>query len=162
MNIICLVIHREAGQHLPCTKLWNRIISDDFNLDGSVCGAGPYNIYLLLQGMINVTTYPMPVYIGYIVNAYSAYNQFTNPVTDIFNEPYASRTKFIVHRNAYFSQINNQLTTSIPDLITPDFFQGLSLHPNILLSEHALNNNSISAWHTYKPLLFFTEAKILM
>ncbi len=54
--------------------------SQDFNLIGSACGAGPYDIYLLMQGMINVTTYPMPVYLGYIANAYTAYDQFTNPV----------------------------------------------------------------------------------
>ena len=54
--------------------------SEDFDLIGSACGAGPYNIYLLMEGMINVATYPMPVYLGYIVNAYTSYDQFTNPV----------------------------------------------------------------------------------
>ena len=93
---------------------------------GSACGAGPYNIYLLMQGMINVTTYPMPVYLGYIVNAYTSYNQFTNPVTDIFNEPYASRISSLYNGLLTSSEINNQLTTSIPDLINPDFLAGFA------------------------------------
>ncbi len=93
--------------------------SSDFDLIGSACGAGPYNIYLLLQDMINVTTYPMPVYLGYIVNAYTAYNQFTNPVTDILNEPYATRISSLYTGILTSGQINNQLTTTISDLINP-------------------------------------------
>jgi pimeloyl-ACP methyl ester carboxylesterase len=127
--------------------------SDDFDLVGSACGAGPYNIYLLMQGMINVTTYPMPVYLGYIVNAYTSYDQFTNPVTDIFNEPYASRISSLYTGLLTSSEINAQLTTSIPDLITADFLEGFSSAPEYASVRLALDNNSISAWHTYKPLL---------
>ena len=132
--------------------------SDDFNLSGSACGAGPYNIYLLMQGMINVTTYPMPVYLGYIANAYTAYNQFTNPVTDIFNEPYASRISSLYTGLLTSSEINNQLTPSIPGLIKPDFLSGFESAPEYSSVRDALNNNSISAWHSYKPLLLLHGA----
>ena len=113
--------------------------SEDFDLIGSACGAGPYNIYLLMQGMINVTTYPMPVYLGYIVNAYTAYNQFTNPVTDIFNEPYASRISSLYTGLLTSSEINDQLTTSIPDLINPDFLAGFESAPEYSSVRDALN-----------------------
>lgn len=108
--------------------------------------------------MINVTTYPMPVYIGYIVNAYTSYDQFTNPVTDIFNEPYASRISSLYTGLHTSSEINAQLTTSIPDLITPDFLEGFSSAPEYASVRQALDNNSISAWHTYKPLLLLHGA----
>ena len=127
--------------------------STDFDLIGSACGAGPYSIYLLMQGMINVTTYPMPVYLGYIVNAYSAYNQVTNPVTDIFNEPYASRISTLYKGLLTSDEINNQLTTSIPDLVKADFLAGFESASAYSTVREALNNNSVSAWHTYKPLL---------
>ncbi|MBK7712846.1 MAG: alpha/beta fold hydrolase [Bacteroidales bacterium] len=127
--------------------------SSDFDLIGSACGAGPYNIYLLLQDMINVTTYPMPVYLGYIVNAYTAYNQFTNPVTDILNEPYATRISSLYTGILTSGQINNQLTTTISDLINPGFLAGFESDPAYSSVRNALGNNSIAAWHTYKPLL---------
>jgi pimeloyl-ACP methyl ester carboxylesterase len=127
--------------------------STDFDLIGSACGAGPYNIYLLMQGMLNVTTYPMPVYLGYIVNAYTAYDQFTNTVTDIFNEPYASRISSLYNGLLTSTEINNQLTTSIPDLIRSDFLAGFETAPAYSSVREALNNNSVPAWHTYKPLL---------
>jgi hypothetical protein len=127
--------------------------SSDFNLKGSACGAGPYNIYLLLQNMVNVTTYPMPVYICYIVNAYKSYNQFTNPVTDILNEPYASKLGSLYTGLLSSDQINNQLTTSISGLITADFLSGFAASSKYATLRDGLNNNSVTAWHSYKPLL---------
>ena len=150
-----MAIHREDGPRLPCIKHWNSITASDFDLIGSACGAGPYNIYLLMQGMLNASTYPMPVYLGYIVNAYTAYNQFTNPVTDIFNQPYASRISSLYTPDMLTSsEINSQLTTSIPDLINPDFLAGFETAAAQYSSVRAaLTNNSIRAWHSYKPLL---------
>jgi pimeloyl-ACP methyl ester carboxylesterase len=127
--------------------------SSDFNLIGSACGAGPYDIHQLLHEMINVTTYPMPVYLGFIVNAYTAYDQFTNPVTDLFNEPYASRISSLYTGVLTSSEINGQLTTSIPDLITPAFLSGFETDPSYASVRTALDDNSIQPWHTYKPLL---------
>jgi len=127
--------------------------STDFFLKGSACGAGPYNIYLLFQDMVNVTDYPMPVYLGYILNAYTSYSQFTNPVSDIFKEPYASRVSSLYTGILTSDQINSQLTTSIADLITADFLNGFLTSDKYSSVREAFNNNSISAWHSYKPLL---------
>jgi len=127
--------------------------SSDFNLHGSACGAGPYNIFLLMQSILNVASYPMPVYLGYILNAYTSYNQFTNPVSDIFNEPYASRLTSLYTGFLSSDQINGQLTTSIPGLITPDFLSGFATSPKYTSVRNALNNNSITGWHSLKPLL---------
>jgi hypothetical protein len=127
--------------------------STDFYLKGSACGAGPYNIFLLFQNMVNVTDYPMPVYLGYILNAYTSYNQFTNPVSDIFNEPYASRVSSLYTGMLTSDQINSQLITSIAGLITADFLAGYTALEKYASVRAALNNNSISAWHSFKPLL---------
>jgi pimeloyl-ACP methyl ester carboxylesterase len=125
---------------------------NDFNLKGSACGAGPYNIFLLLQNMFTAPTYDMPVYLAYIVNAYTSYHQFTNPVTDIFNEPYASKLGTLFTGFLSSGQINSQLTTSITGLITPEFLSGFATSARYASVREALNNNSITAWHSYKPL----------
>ena len=126
--------------------------SDEFSLKGSVCGAGPYDIKFLFQSMLNVTTYPMPVYLGYIVNAYSVYNQFSNPVTDILNEPYATRLKSLYTGLLDFDHINNQLTTSVSGLITADFLSGFASSSKYSSVRDAMTKNSIVPWHTLKPL----------
>jgi pimeloyl-ACP methyl ester carboxylesterase len=128
--------------------------STDFNLKGSACGAGPYNIFLLMQGMMGATAYPMPVYIGYIINAYTAYDQFTNPVTDILNEPYASRLPSLYNGMLSSGQINAQLTTSISGLITSGFLTGFASSAKYASVKEALNKNSIAPWHSNIPLLF--------
>ncbi|MBK9390600.1 MAG: alpha/beta fold hydrolase [Bacteroidetes bacterium] len=127
--------------------------SNDFNLKGSVCGAGPYDIGLLFSGMVNVTAYPMPVYLGYIFNAYSAYGQITNPVTDIFKEPYASRISTLYNGTKSSEQINAQLTTSITDLLNESFITGYNTSDKYSSVRKAFTDNSILAWHTEKPLL---------
>jgi pimeloyl-ACP methyl ester carboxylesterase len=128
--------------------------ADDFNLKGSACGAGSYNIGLLLEDMVKNATYPMPIYIGFIVNAYSAYHQFTNPVTDIIKEPYASKLGSLYDGLLNSDQINSQLTTSIPGLITADYLSGYKTAAKFSTVRDALASNSISAWHSYKPLYF--------
>jgi pimeloyl-ACP methyl ester carboxylesterase len=138
---------------LALHKALEQDYSTDFNLRGSSCGAGPYDILQLFQGMINKPTYPMPVYLAYIVHAYSAYNQFTNPASDIFNEPYASRVSLLFTGLLTSDQINSQLTTSITGLIIPDFLSGFMTSPNYSSVRNALISNSIAAWHTYKPVL---------
>jgi pimeloyl-ACP methyl ester carboxylesterase len=126
--------------------------SNEFNLGGSVCGAGPYDINYLFQTMINASTYPVPAYLGYIVHAYSAYDQFTNPVNDILNEPYAYRLNSLYTGLLDISQINSQLTTSITGLIKSDFISGFSSLPKFSTIRDALTRNSIIPWHTFKPL----------
>jgi len=128
--------------------------SDDFNLNGSVCGAGSYNLYYFFLSMIGADTYPMPSYLGYIINAYSVYNQFINPVTDILNEPYAARLVSLYTGTLSPDQINNQLTTSISGLFKPDFLAGFTASPVYSSVRDALVKNSISPWNSGEPLLF--------
>jgi pimeloyl-ACP methyl ester carboxylesterase len=139
-----LAIHKTMEQDLP----------DEFNLVASVCGAGPYNMYNLFLGMVNATTYPMPSYLGYIINAYSYYHQFTNPVSDILNEPYAGRLSSLYTGTLTTDQINNQLNTSISDLMKEEFLSGFVASASYSSVREALINNSISPWNSEKPLLF--------
>ncbi len=108
--------------------------TNDFNLIGSVCGAGSYNMYDLFLSMIEADTYPMPSYLGYIINAYSAYDQFTNPVSDILNEPYAARLSSLYTGTLSLDEINNQLTTSISGLFKPEFLAGFASSPALFIS----------------------------
>ncbi len=126
---------------------------NDFNLAGSVCGAGPYDIGLLFSSIVTVATYPMPVYIGYIFNAYSAYDQISIPAADVFNEPYASRISSLYNGTLSSDQINVQLSTSISTLMNPDFISGYTISDKYASVRKAFSDNSIDAWHTCKPLL---------
>jgi pimeloyl-ACP methyl ester carboxylesterase len=128
--------------------------ASEFNLEGSACGAGPYNLYNLMADMLDSTTYSMPSYLGYIINAYSAFHYFTNPVTDLLREPYATRLASLYTGTLTLSQINSQLTNKIDDLFTSEFLSGFSSSSEYSTIRTALINNSISAWSSTRPLLF--------
>ncbi len=126
--------------------------NESFNLAGSACGAGPYNLNLLFSEMINADFYPMPVYLGYIINAYSAYGQFTNKTSDILQDPYAGMLSTLYDGTNSSEDINGQLTESIPDLLTEAFIEGFAASPDYSSVREALAENSITAWKTSKPL----------
>lgn len=127
--------------------------NEDFNLRGTCAGAGPYNIYLLMQKILSQETFPEPYYIGYVINGYKSYNQFTNPVSDLLNEPYASRVSGLFNGTLNAGQINSQLTNNISDLVNPDFLTGFATSPRYSSVRQAMIDNSIAPWHTSIPLL---------
>ena len=128
--------------------------SGDFDLAGSVCGAGPYNMLDLFNEMTDSVEYQIPAYLGYIVNAYSYYNQFTNSVCDIFQSPYCENLSSLYNGTLSISEINDQLTTVISDLFNNDFLTGFESSSSYASVREALTNNSVSAWITGKPVLF--------
>ena len=138
---------------LALHKALEKDYAGEFNLKGSVCGAGPYDLNILFGSMIGISSYPMPVYIGYIINAYTRYSQFTNPVSDILKEPYASRLGSLYTGSLTFDQINGQLTTSIPDLFTDSFISGFGSDAKYNSIRSSLASNSIAGWNTAIPLL---------
>jgi len=127
--------------------------SAEFNLEGSVCGAGPYDMYNLFLGMASLPSYPMPSYLGYIINAYSEYDQFNNNISEILNEPYASALSSLYDGTLSLGQINEHLTTSMPGLLTQEFISGFAGSAAYLTVRQGLVRNSVSPWNTRKPLL---------
>lgn len=140
-----LAVHKELEQNYQ----------GEYNLRGSVCGAGPYNLYDLLTGLTALQTYPMPSYIGYIIDSYDSYNQFTNPVSEILNEPYASRIGSLYKGTLSLDQINVQLTSSVPGLFKQEFLDGFEGSPAYSTVRGALADNSVSAWNTKVPVKFY-------
>jgi pimeloyl-ACP methyl ester carboxylesterase len=137
---------------LSLHKALEQEYADDFNLKGSVCGAGPYDLNFLFNSITGSDSYPMPVYLCYIINSYSAYDQFTNPVSDILREPYASRLTGLYNGTLSFDQINSQLTTSVTELFTGGFLSGFATEEKYSTIRSSLAINSVAAWKTMVPL----------
>ena len=144
---------------LALHETMERDYSSDFNVAGSACGAGPYNIFSIFQIMVLAGTYPMPAYLGYILNAYSWYGEFNNPVTDILNDPYAGRITSLYTGIMSLSQINDQLTTSIPGLLKKEFISGFQSDVKYVHVREALIRNSVPGWKTNKPLYLLHGAE---
>jgi len=155
LNEYSLIGYSQGGwATLALHKALELDYDDDFNLKGSACGAGPYNLSMLFNGMIGNDYYSMPVYLGYIINAYSAYDQFTNNVNEILNQPYAGLLSSLYTGELSSDEINAELTTSIPELLTSSFIEGFTDSPNYATVREALVRNSITGWKTEVPLYF--------
>ncbi len=135
-------------------KALETVYSSEFKLAASACGAGSYNMYNMFTTMISTDTYPMPAYLAYIINAYSEYDQFTNPVSEILNADYAAKLPSLFNGTLSTGEINSQLTTSISGLFRADFLAGFTSSAKYSSVRDALQNNSISAWKTLKPVMF--------
>ncbi|HKJ42895.1 MAG TPA: alpha/beta fold hydrolase [Sunxiuqinia sp.] len=122
-----------------------------YNLKASSCGAGPYNLNYLNFMFASADTYPMPYFIAYLMDAYSTHGQFTNPLSDVFAEPYASEIPALFNGTNTGEEINAQLTTNIADLLQPAFRTGFQANPDYQSIQTAFKNNSVKAWNLSTP-----------
>lgn len=128
-------------------------VPDEFKLAASVCGAGPYDLTRVLTEILSKEVYPHPAYLGYIINAYTYYGYIKNKVTELLNEPYASRLPLLFDGKHYPGEINLMLSSSIPTLINKDLLDGYysDRYSSVRAS---LVQNSIGPYKTKAPLLF--------
>ena len=126
---------------------------DGFNLKATACGAGPYDLFFVNYYILNQETYPMPYFLGYMLNSYTKLGNFSNPMTDIINEPYASRIPTLYNGLNDGAAINSQLTTDISELFTESFLDGFNTDPAYSGVKASLVENSIDPWAISTPLL---------
>lgn len=127
--------------------------SSEFTVKAASCGAGPYDLAHFNVEVLKMTEYPMPVYLGYIANAYTTYGLYTNPLTDMFNEPFAGRIPGLYDGKHDAGQINGQLTPSLSGLFTAAYLAGANTDAKYAGIRSALNANGINGWDSKVPIL---------
>jgi len=129
--------------------------STEFNLVASSCGAGPYSIEFLNNLIISQPEYPSPNFLAYVLNSYKAVGNINNPLSDFFNEPYASLIPGLFDGLHSGGSINSQLTTNLTKLLTPEYRTGFATNSKFSLVKSAFIANSITAWNTTTPTHLF-------
>jgi pimeloyl-ACP methyl ester carboxylesterase len=125
--------------------------SGEFNLKASACCAGPYDLNFINEYITNLTTYPMPYFMGYMLNSYINLNAITTPADSVFNEPYAGRIMELYDGSRTGEQINAELTEVVADLFTSNYLENFNTDSNYTSLLTALEENSIQAWATSTP-----------
>ncbi len=127
-------------------------LQDEFTLKGTVAGAGPYDQKMLLNSMLEVPEYPMPVYLAYLFHSMIKVGNVKITLTDIFNPPYDTRIPGLFNGQRDNDYINGQLSTKTSEL----FVHGFRTNPDsikyVSLIEES-ENNSIEPWNSTTPLL---------
>lgn len=126
--------------------------SSEFDLKASACGAGPYNLTTINEYIIDQTVYPMPYFLGYIFNSYLELGMTTN-IEDVMQQPYAGLISTLYDGSKDGDQINEQLTTSIPDLLTENYINNWNTDNKFEDLNNRMGGNSVEAWATTTPTL---------
>ncbi|WP_230679817.1 lipase family protein [Pontibacter rufus] len=117
----------------------------------SAAGAGGYDLVSMLGGVTAGKPYPYPSYLAYVLQSYNNTSNWNRPLTDFFQEPYASRLPNLFDGTNGGSAINRQLTTDPKTLFSPGFFEALQKPAGELPLKQALQANSFYDWVPQSP-----------
>lgn len=132
--------------------------SSEFNLKASSCGAGPYSLSYINKYITESEEYPMPYFLTYLLHAYIAVGEITNPISDFIQEPYAAKIADLYDGEHTGGSINMELTTKMADLLTPEYRTEWDTNPKFTGLKTALLANSITAWNVSTPTRLYHGA----
>lgn len=125
--------------------------ADEFNLIASSCAAGPYSIGFMNDFIAKSTDYPMPYFYGYLLNSYHSLKLFPNPLSDLFQEPYASKITTLYNGTNSGGTINAALTANVANLLTPEFRTNFETNAKFSVLKSAFLANSVAPWAISTP-----------
>jgi pimeloyl-ACP methyl ester carboxylesterase len=128
---------------------------NDINLVASFPAAGGYDLTAMQQYFFGLTSYRQPFYMAYVLKSYQEYYGFQSAVSDVFNEPYASKIGSLFNGSISSGDINVALTNTIPDLIRTDIRTNISTDSKYNYLVNAFRENSLTDWVPAKPIYFY-------
>ena len=125
-----------------------------FNITAAAAGAGGYDIVGVMDEVLKNDTYSTPAYLAFITYAAIQTNQWTVPVTDFFQEPFATAIPGLLDGSLTQSGVNEGLTTDLNALFNTGLLAELRNGvPNQLSDEFALN--SVDDWSPVSTLRLY-------
>lgn len=132
--------------------------STEFNLIASSCAAGPYSIEYMNKFITEKEDYPMPYFLTYLLNSYTAIGLITNPLSDFIQAPYAAKIPGLFDGKHSGGEINAQLTTQMSTLLTPEYRTGFATDTKFAGVRSAFVANSIEPWLISTPTRLYHGA----
>ncbi|MCY4418649.1 MAG: IPT/TIG domain-containing protein [Cytophagales bacterium] len=143
--------------------------SGNLDLKMAVAGAGGYDLSFVGRDILARDMYTGPAFLAYLFLSYfKRYNlsEGDDPflVTDLFQEPYASKLEslFDPTLNLSIAQINTELGTDLSKLLNPDFRRGIqestpeAQGPKVVRFLKLLEDNSLTdGWTPKAPLILY-------
>ena len=132
--------------------------STEFNLIASSCAAGPYSIEYMNKFITEKEDYPMPYFLTYLLNSYTAIGLVNNPLSDFIQAPYAAKIPGLFDGKHSGGEINAQLTTQMSTLLTPEYRTGFATDTKFAGVRSAFVANSIEPWLISTPTRLYHGA----
>jgi hypothetical protein len=106
-------------------KLLEEENPEGFELIASAPSSGGYDVKGFQEYFFGLSNYDNPFYMAFVALSYKTAYDYNDPLTDLFQEPYASLIPDLFDGSKNGAAINAQLTTSISDLLQPDIITNL-------------------------------------
>lgn len=117
-----------------------------FELVASFPSSGGYDVKAMQEYFFSLDTYDQPFFLAFVAQAYKTSFDWSQPLTDFFNEPYASRIPGLFDTSKSGDQINAQLTTNIKTLVSADILANINTSAKYKYIVDAFNENSLVDW----------------
>ena len=150
-----LVGYSEGGYIAMATlKMIEERPAHGINIDATAVGAGGYNLVNLLNKVIIDGTYSAPSHLALLLYSYNSMYDWGRPLSDFFQEPYASKIPILLNGEYERQEIDQQLTCSLDSLLNPVFLDNLKNNnePDLI---NALSENSVDNWAPNSRLMIF-------
>lgn len=126
-----------------------------FKLAASFPAAGGYDIKGVQEYFFDQEEYDQPYYLAYVARSYQTAYDWTQPLSQFFQEPYASRIPDLFDGSNSGSQINAQLTNTVADLVAADILAEIDTDPQYAYIVNAFNENSLTGWVPERPMYMY-------
>jgi len=127
----------------------------NMNVIAASAGAGAYNLTDFSKYVIDLESFPSPMYMPYFIYSHHEYGNITGSMDLFFKQPYAGLIPGLFDGSHSNNDINNELTTIIPDLIASNLISNFETASEFSQLRETLVENSISGWNTTVKINLF-------
>jgi alpha-beta hydrolase superfamily lysophospholipase len=132
---------------------------DGLQLTAVAAGAGGYDLPEMLHSITSGGHYAYPSYLAFVLMSYNNTYGWNKPLTYFFRNKYAEALTKTMNGTYSGWYINSKLTSHVPSLFNPDFFQSLQTPSGEPELKKALEDNSVTGWKTDVPIRLFHGTK---
>lgn len=126
-----------------------------YNLIASFPAAGGYDVKGVQEYFFGLETYSEPFFLPYVAYGYQTAFDWTQPLTNFFNEPYASKIPALFDGSKNGSAINAELTTSIIGLVNNDLLENIDTDADYAYIRDAFTANSLIDFAPTIPVFMY-------
>lgn len=128
---------------------------EGIQLVASFPSSGGYDIKNMQEYFWGLQEYEQPFYLAFVAQAYKKTFGWAQPLTDMFNEPYADKIPTLVNGTLTNGEINDQLTSNIAGLVNADILAHLDTDTKYKYIVDAFVDNSVTDWKPTIPVFMY-------
>ncbi len=148
-NKLYLMGYSQGGWATACLlEALEKENTTGFEVKAASCGAGAYNLESVAAYMLSRDSLPSPLYLPYLVYSHQKYGTLTGNLNTYFMEPFASRIPQLFDGSLSNTEVNDQLTHRVSDLLTAQFIDQFETDTTFNSLKVELAANSLYAFTT--------------